>query len=159
MKSALVLAGLIAIHALAASAAEPAGQRPSLTVATIDGGRFDLAEQRGKWVVVNYWATWCSPCIEEMPALSALDAEREDVVAVGLAYDEATVEELRGFLDKHPVVYPVARIDTMSPPPAFGSPRGLPTTYLIAPDGTVAKKFVGPITRADLERAIGTAAD
>lgn len=127
----------------------------AFSIDTLDDGSFQLADQRGKWVIVNYWATWCSPCIEEMPAISALDAEREDVVAIGLAFDSATAEELRAFLDKHTVVYPIARVDTMSPPAAFGAPRGLPTTYLIAPDGSLAKKFVGPITRADLERAIG----
>ena len=58
---------------------------PALKVATLDGATFDLAEQRGKWVIVNYWATWCSPCLKEMPELSALDAMREHIVVIGLA--------------------------------------------------------------------------
>ena len=64
--------------------------RPSLRVATLDGKTFDLAEQRGKWAIVNFWATWCSPCLKEMPELSALDAMREHIVVVGLAYEEST---------------------------------------------------------------------
>src|SRR3546814_4070620 len=111
---------------------------PRLQVATLDGAQYDLAANRGKWVVVNYWATWCGPCLEEMPELSALDAMREHVEVIGLAYEEIEPAALTAFLDRHPVVYPVAIIDVYDPPADFATPRGLPTTYLVAPDGTVA---------------------
>ncbi len=130
---------------------------PVLQLATIDGKPYDLAAHRGKWVVVNFWATWCKPCVKEMPDLSALDAMREHIEVIGLAYDDSDPNDIRAFLNKHPVVYPIAIVDTFDPPKSFATPRGLPTTYLIAPDGRVAKKFMGPITAAEIEGAIAAA--
>ncbi len=130
---------------------------PTLQLATIDGQQYDLAAHRGKWVVVNFWATWCKPCVKEMPDLSALDAMREHIDVLGLAYDDSDPKDIAAFLEAHPVVYPVAIVDTFDPPKSFATPRGLPTTYLIAPDGRLAKKFMGPITAADIEAAIAAA--
>ncbi len=138
-----------------AEAAKP--ERPALRVTTLDGKPWDLADRRGKWVVVNFWATWCSPCLKEMPELSALDAMHEHIEVVGLAYEEIDAGAMRAFLQEHPVVYPVAIVDVYAPPADFDTPRGLPMTYLIAPDGRVAKRFLGPVTAADLENAIAAA--
>ena len=132
-------------------------ESPALSVPTIDGKTYDLAAHRGKWVVVNFWATWCAPCLKEMPELSALDAMREHIEVVGLAYEEIDAAAMRDFLKVHPVVYPIAIIDTFNPPADFDTPRGLPMTYLIAPDGKVAKKILGPVTAQDLEAAIALA--
>ncbi|MCB1571102.1 MAG: TlpA family protein disulfide reductase, partial [Xanthomonadales bacterium] len=77
---------------------------------------FDLASQRGKWVVVNFWATWCAPCIAEMPELSAFIKEREDVVGIGLAYEDTDRQEIIAFLEQHPVSYAVAQVDVNEPP-------------------------------------------
>ena len=136
----------------------PAGRKsPTLQVTTLDGARYDLAGHRGHWVVVNFWATWCAPCLKEMPELSALDAMREHIEVIGLAYDDIQPTELKAFLRKHPVAYPVAIVDTYAPPADYDTPRGLPTTYLIAPDGTLAKQFLGPVTARDIDAAIAAA--
>ena len=127
---------------------------PTLVVDTLDDGPFDLAQRRGKWVVVNYWATWCKPCLKEIPDLTAFDAARDDVDVIGLAYEEIEPDAMREFLGRHPAGYPIAIIDTFAPPVDFETPRGLPMTWLIAPDGTVAKRFLGPITSQDLAAAI-----
>ncbi|MEN1941857.1 TlpA disulfide reductase family protein [Luteimonas sp. MJ174] len=130
---------------------------PQLEVTTLDGAVYDLAERRGRWVVVNFWATWCAPCIREMPELSALDAMREHIEVIGLAYEDTDPDTLRAFLQKRPVVYPVAIIDTYDPPPDFPTPRGLPLTCLVAPDGRLVETFLGPVTALDIERAIEAA--
>lgn len=132
---------------------------PALIVTTLDGSEYDLAARRGKWVIVNFWATWCSPCLKEMPELSALAAMREDLDVIGLAFEEIEPAEMKAFLDEHPVVYPIAIIDTYEPPADFDSPAGLPMTYLIAPDGRIERKIMGPVTAADIEQIIAAAAD
>jgi len=144
-----VVALAFAGPAMAATAAAP-----DLKVTTLDGKPFDLAAQRGKWVVVNYWATWCVPCIKEMPDISAFVKNHKNVTAIGLAFEDTDAKDIKAFVAKHPVVYPIAQVDVMDPPKAFEPPKGLPTTYLIAPDGTVAKRFVGPVTEQSLGEAI-----
>lgn len=127
--------------------------RPRLQVTLVDGARYDLAEHRGKWVIVNFWATWCGPCLKEMPELSRL-AARENVEVIGLAYEEIDPEAMRAFLAKRPPGYPIAILDTFNPPADFEAPRALPMTVIIAPDGRVAKKVLGPVTIASIDEAI-----
>lgn len=138
-------------------AADPDATIPALRIRTLDGAQYDLADHRGKWVVVNFWATWCAPCREEMPELSALGAMREHIEVVGLAYEEIEPEAMHAFLERHPVAYPIAIVDVYDPPSGFDTPRGLPMTYLIAPDGSAATRFLGPITAHDIETAIAEA--
>ncbi|MGV8961204.1 MAG: TlpA family protein disulfide reductase [Stenotrophomonas sp.] len=130
---------------------------PVLQLATVDGGKYELSAHRGKWVVVNFWATWCAPCLKEMPELSALHAMRDNVEVIGLAYEDIEPAEMREFLEKHPVAYPIAIVDTYNPPADFATPRGLPMTYLVGPDGKVAKQFLGPVNAQEIEQAIAAA--
>lgn len=150
--SAAAMAAALAFG-MPAHAAMP--QHPTLHVTTLDGKTFDLAAQRGKWVIVNYWATWCVPCIKEMPDISHFVATHKNVTAIGLAYEDSEPADIRAFLAKHPVVYPIAQVTLDNPPKDFDEPRGLPTTYLIGPDGKVAKPIVGPVTSASLAALIG----
>ncbi len=136
----------------AAPAAKP--EKPSLKVETFDGKTFDLAEHRGRWVVVNFWATWCTPCLKEIPDLDAFDKARADVDVIGLAYEEIERADMEAFLKEHPMSYPMAIVDTFNPPADFDTPRGLPMTYLIAPDGKIAKQFLGPTTSEELAKMI-----
>jgi thiol-disulfide isomerase/thioredoxin len=144
-----VIASLLLAAALAAAPASP-----SLDVQTLDGKPWSLAAHRGQWVLVNFWATWCAPCIKEMPELDALDSERDDLAVIGLAYEEIEPADLETFLEKRPVTYPIAIVDVYDPPAGFETPRGLPMTYLIAPKGEVARQFVGPVTVKEIETAI-----
>lgn len=147
------LAACLLVGAVPAYAAMPA--QPALKVTTLDGKAFDLAAQRGHWVIVNFWATWCVPCIKEMPDISRFVKSHANVRAIGLAYEDSDKADIQAFLAKHPVSYPIAQVSLDDAPKDFDEPRGLPTTYLIAPDGHVAKRFVGPVTEQSLGAAIG----
>lgn len=136
----------------------PKPDYPKLKVQTFDGQDFDLAAHRGKWVVVNFWATWCNPCLKEIPDLDAMDKARDDVVVIGLAYEEIERTDMEAFLKDHPMSYPIALIDVYNPPADFDTPRGLPMTYLIAPDGKVAARHLGPVTSEQLSSEIEDAA-
>lgn len=137
-----------------AEVVQQTAERPQLQVQTVDGKAYDLAAHRGQWVVINFWATWCGPCLQEMPELSALHTMRGNIEVIGLAYEDIELDEMQTFLAKHPVAYPIAIVDTYNPPKDFATPRGLPMTYLIAPDGKVARQFLGPVDARVIEQAI-----
>lgn len=137
-----------------AAVAAPAA-KPALVIPTLDGGSFDLSKQSGKWVIVNYWATWCSPCLKELPDISAyVTAHKDKVAAIGLDFEDSDKADVEKFLKTHVLSYPVAQVDVDNPPKDFDTPKGLPNTYIIAPDGHVAKAFMGPITTKDLDAVI-----
>lgn len=146
---------LLAVGLLATPVYAAMPTQPSLKITTLDGKPYDLASQRGHWVIVNFWATWCVPCIKELPDISHFVATHPNVRAVGIAYEDTDPSDIRAFLAKHPVAYPVAQVTMDKPLKDFDEPLGLPTTWLISPDGKVAKHFMGPITSAALSAAIG----
>lgn len=148
--TALFLAAGCAVSAHAATA-----QKPALVVKTLDDKTFDLSRQSGKWVIVNFWATWCSPCLKELPDISAFVAAHKDKVAgIGLDFEDTDKADVVKFLQQHSLSYPVAQVDPDNPPKDFDTPKGLPNTYVIAPDGHVAKAFLGPVTAKDLDGVI-----
>ncbi len=131
----------------------PAATQPTadFTVALLDGKKYDAKSMRGKYLVVNYWATWCRPCIKEMPEFQALASSRSDVALLGLAYEDTEEKDLVAFLSKLKVTYPNAKVDVYGAPPVGASaPKGLPTTYVFAPDGKFLKVFLGPVTAKDI---------
>jgi len=114
----------------------------------LHGQEHRLADYRGRWVVANYWATWCAPCRKEIPDLSDLHEARDDLVVLGLAFEDTETAEIRRFLEQYPASYPILPVDVSAPPAAFGVPRGLPTTHLLDPAGRLVKTWVGPVTSA-----------
>ena len=155
MKRFLLAALFAALSAPVTFAAT--AEKPALKINTLDGKTFDLAAEKGKWVIVNFWATWCSPCIKEMPDISAFVAAHKDVAAIGLALEDTEKAEVEAFAKAHPTSYPLAQVDLDHPPADFDTPRGLPMTVLVGPDGKVVKTITGPVTAHDLETAIAAA--
>jgi thiol-disulfide isomerase/thioredoxin len=119
---------------------------PALQVAALDGQPWDLASLRGKIVVVNFWATWCGPCVDELPVLGSL-AERAGVAVVGVNYKEP-LDSIERFTRAHPLPYPVLRDRTGD---AFKrwTPGVMPTTILVDRAGRARWRTVGEIPPDD----------
>lgn len=118
---------------------------PDLTLETMDGETINLAEQKGKTLLINFWATWCAPCREEIPDLKALHSElkSEGLTVIGVALDRQGREVVAPFVKKQSINYPIV-IDTDGTAEAeLGPVPGLPTTLLITPDGQITKRILG----------------
>lgn len=124
------------------------------TLQRLHGEAVKLSGYREKWVVLNYWATWCAPCRKEIPDLSALNEARDDVIVLGLAFEDTEIENFDEFLEEFQPSYPILLVDVYAPPEPFGAPRVLPTTIILNPEGYAVKTFLGPVTREDIESFI-----
>ena len=117
----------------------------------LDGKTHTLAGSKGKWVVVNYWATWCPPCMEEIPDLIALHEKRKDMVVLGVALEYKDAKEVRTFVDDNLMNYPVVLGDEKLTQ-QIGPADVLPTTYIFNPQGQLAKVRRGLVTRQYIEK-------
>ena len=117
------------------------------------GSTLQLDELRGQWVVINYWAIWCKPCIQEIPELNAL-AELPQVTVLGVNYDGISGEELDQQLQKLGVAFPTLATD---PAAQLGAARPvvLPTSLVLDPQGQLRDTLVGPQTLETLATATG----
>jgi cytochrome c biogenesis protein CcmG/thiol:disulfide interchange protein DsbE len=127
---------------------------PALAGETLDGGSFDIDDHQGRWVVVNFFATWCVPCQREHPELLRFDEAHSragDVRVVSVLYDDEPADA-REYFDRNGGEWPVV-LDDGSIANDYGV-SGVPETYLVAPNGRVAMKLVGGVTQDGLDRYI-----
>ena len=121
------------------------GATPPLELADLRGKKHSLADYRGKVVLVNFWATWCEPCREEMPSMERLRvslAERPfAVLAVNLAEPESRITK---FLDTVPVGFPIL-LDRDTKTTRAWQAKVLPATYIVGPDGAIRYRHVGEL--------------
>lgn len=129
-----------------------------LVLPDLDGKTRQLSQWRGKKVLLNFWATWCGPCREEMPRLSEAQMRYAGAAQIiGVALDEP--QAVRDFLKRTPVDYPILIGIDADPTPTetFGDTAGLlPYSVLIGPDGRVLKTQLGPISASELSGWLGT---
>lgn len=116
-----------------------------------NGKTHTLSGYKGKWVLVNYWATWCPPCLEEIPDLIALhENKKNNLVVIGVAMDYRNAKQVTDFAEGLLVEYPIV-LGTAQVVRQVGPVPGLPTTYLYNPDGKMVAQQVGAITREAVE--------
>jgi len=110
----------------------------------VDGDAKQLSDYHGKWLIVNFWAEWCPPCLEEIPELNHLYAEQEkhNLAIIGVSYDPLKNEELSELIEKWDIQYPIM---AASPVPIlpFKLPKKLPGNYIISPNGEILAKLTG----------------
>jgi peroxiredoxin len=142
--------------------AEAIGQQaPDVTLTLLDGEVLHLEELRGQVVVLNFWASWCAPCREEMPLLQAFwedaQASGEETAIVGVGIRTDVDANAREFVRQGGFTYPIGRDNDTELPgvgpieAAFGIPSAYPATIVIRPDGSVDRFHLGPVN-ADMLR-------
>jgi len=144
----VVVLGVLALFAVGIQmrGAKPveSGLAPQFNVPTFDGGNFSLAEQRGKVIVINFWASWCIPCRQEAPMLERVYKRYKDrgVVFIGLDYVD-TDTKAKEFIDEFKITYPNG--------PDIGTEaalkyriKGIPETFFVGKDGMLYGNYIGP---------------
>lgn len=121
----------------------------------MSGKKHQLSGYKGKWVLVNYWATWCPPCLEEVPDLVNLydQHKQKDLMVLGVVFDYKDVKEVNEYVDDMLMSYPIVLGDD-SVAAQIGSAEVLPTTFIYNPQGALVKIKRGLITRDYVERMI-----
>ena len=117
----------------------------------IHGKMHRLSDYRGQWVIVNFWATWCAPCLEEIPMLREIAKMEEPVqpVVIGIDFEEIEKEPLQKFIEEFEIDYLVLLIgDTPLIP--FEPLKGMPTTFVVSPEGKIVYRHVGLVTKETL---------
>jgi thiol-disulfide isomerase/thioredoxin len=127
----------------------PVGELPDLTLEDLDGEPVALRSLTGERVVVNLWATWCPPCLREMPLLAEADA-RDDVTVVVANQGESLLEASR-YLDEQDLTFRHALLDPQQRLMALLESPGLPTTMLFDAEGRAVERHVGELSRAQLD--------
>jgi thiol-disulfide isomerase/thioredoxin len=120
------------------------------------GNKVNLSSYQGKWVVVNYWATWCPPCIIEMPELQSFHdrhAATDDAMVIGINTELIGKQQLLNFLEDYFITYPIF-VSKPVQQSELGLIPGLPTTFLVTPQGKVVARQVGPVTQEMIEQFI-----
>ena len=123
----------------------------------VNGQMQSLDQYKGKWLVVNYWATWCATCMKEMPELISLHENNKDndIVVVGISFESIAQKQLKEFVSDKSIPYTVLNTEPVRVTP-LGKVPALPTTYIIDPEGKVVAGDVGIITQKDIEDYIAS---
>lgn len=146
-----VLAGLCLLASLPVFAGD-------FSVRDLQGKTHSLAAHRGRWVLVNFWGTWCPPCLSEIPELNSLQAAHKNLVVIGVAIQSGTRAEVADFVAAHRMVYPIvmgSRAITEQIRLATDDAEeieGLPTSFLFGPKGELVYDQAGEITRKTIEK-------
>lgn len=120
----------------------------------LDGRLYRASDYRGKWLVINFWATWCAPCLSEMPELERFSRQHRDVAQVwGVTFEDTDKANIVEYVERLGVSFPILG-HGQDPLTGYGEVRVLPTTFLINPEGLFHRRFEGPVTAPQLAAEI-----
>ena len=149
---------LTASLALLTAFSAPALADPvDFTLIGTDKTAVKLSDYRGKWVIVNFWATWCPPCVEELPMLAAFHEQhrKQGVTVLGVNVEDINQAALQDFIENMKLSFPIGQ-SGKQPLTPFEPLLGLPTTFIVSPGGELVTRFTGSITRQWLDKAMQT---
>ena len=149
------LLSLLAVLLLSLSTVSTAAN--NFVLKDMAGKKHTLSEYKGKWVIVNYWATWCPPCLEEVPDLVALYDSRKnkDLVILGVAFDYQSAKEVTDYVNDMLISYPIVLGDD-EVMKQIGFSDVLPTSYIYNPRGQLIKIKHGLVTKQYLDSLLKT---
>jgi len=127
-------------------------QAPDFSLQTLDGEQVKLSDYKGEKVVLNFWATWCKPCREEMPDLQSFYSKSDSDVVI-LAINMDAHNDVKGFIDSYDVTFPIL-LDEEDEISNMYRVISLPTTYFIDENGEIDQKHIGQISYDQLEEVV-----
>jgi thiol-disulfide isomerase/thioredoxin len=136
---------------LLAMLALPVWAADGFNLTDLNGKTLSSQAYKGKWVLVNFWATWCPPCLEEIPDLIALQESHKNLVVIGIAMDYKNKQEITKFADDNLIGYPLVLGDEKLAR-QFGSADILPSSYIYNPQGKLVKIHRGLLNRNLVEK-------
>lgn len=154
-----ILGGLLLSRVPASSPTAVGEPAPDFALADLDGNPVSLADLQGRPVIVNFWASWCAPCVEEFPLLRDVVTRHaaDGLAVVGIVYDDRS-EAARSFMERHGGTWPAAMDPGGEVALAYGV-YGPPETYFIGRDGTIVARQIGQFTAASLEDKVAAIID